>query len=329
MTACACSWRTCAEMRAFRSLSAIPAEFRNSTVSIGNFDGVHQGHQFLLRKNREIAAGTGTLSSVLTFDPHPTRVVAPQRAPALLTTMEQRLELIARAGIEQTLVLTFDVALSQMTPLEFVRVVLAEGLGAKTVLVGDNFHFGSRQAGDVSTLRRLGEEFGYRTEVVSGVNIRGRFVSSTAVREAILAGQVRLACRLLGRPCSLEGTVVSGFGIGSKQTVPTLNLDTRAEVIPGRGVYVTRTLERSGERVWPSITNVGFRPTFGGDRLTIETFLLSSLEQEPPTEIRVEFLHRIRDERKFDSPPELKAQILRDVARAQAWFRRCKAFRRT
>jgi riboflavin kinase / FMN adenylyltransferase len=306
--------------RVYRSLDAIGPEARNATVSIGNFDGVHQGHRALLRRNLEIAKESGTTPSVLTFHPHPTRVVAPHRAPRLLTTVEQRAELLGAAGIEQVFVLPFDERFSLLSPEQFARTVLVDAIEARAILVGDNFHFGYKQAGNVDTLRALGEQFGFRVEIVPGVKVRGRFVSSTAVRELIESGAVSLACRLLGRPYSVEGAVVSGFGIGSKQTVPTINLDTTAEMLPARGVYITRT--HHAARLWPSITNVGFRPTFNGDRLTIETYLLAPLHGETPSHVRVEFLRRVRDEMKFDSPEALKAQIFRDVSRAQAYFRR-------
>ena len=316
-------------VRVYRSLDEIGPEARNATVSIGNFDGVHEGHRVLPRRNLEISRQMGTTPSVLTFDPHPTKVVAPHRAPRLLTTVDQRAELLGREGIEQVFVLPFDRGFSQLRPDEFVRTVLVDAIGARAVLVGDNFHFGHKQAGTVETLRALGDQFGFRVEIVGGVTLRGRFVSSTSIREAIEAGAVSAAGRLLGRPYSLEGAVVSGFGIGSKQTVPTLNLDTQAEVLPARGVYITRTHDLDQPaRHWPSITNAGFRPTFEGDRLTIETYLLAPLVGDTPKRIRVEFLRRVREERKFESPEALKAQILRDVGRAQAYFRRVSRFTR-
>ncbi len=307
-------------MRVFRSLESVPADARGCAVSIGNFDGVHEGHKQLFRRNLQICAETGCRPSVLTFDPHPTRVVAPQRAPRLLTTMDERIALISEQGIEQVFVLPFDLTFSQLSPEDFIRRVVVEGLGATAVLVGENFRFGAKQAGETKLLRELGEKYGFRVEIVPSHIVRGRVASSTAVRELVTAGEVSKACRLLGRPYSLSGDVVSGFGIGSKQTVPTLNLATSAEVLPARGVYITRT--HDGKRQWPSITNVGYRPTFDGDALTIETFLLKPLEGDSPTSIRVEFLRRVRDERKFESPEALKAQILRDVGRAQAYFRR-------
>jgi riboflavin kinase/FMN adenylyltransferase len=188
--------------------------------------------------------------------------------------------------------------------------------------VGDNFRFGNRAAGDAETMEELGGEYSFSTEIVGAISWRGRVISSSEIRRLVQAGNVSLACRLLGRPYALEGRVVHGEGRGSKQTVPTLNLDTQAEVLPKTGVYVTRTRESNGPRNWPSITNIGQRPTFNGQGITIETYLLSSLDGEPPQEISVEFLRWVREERKFENAEALKAQILRDVGRAQAYFRR-------
>lgn len=312
-------------MRVFRSLESIPADAKGCVVSVGNFDGVHEGHRELFRRNRAIAAGHGWKSAILTFDPHPTRVVAPDRAPRLLTNIDQRLAAIEREGIDEAFVVPFDEKFAKLTPADFVNRVLVDGIGARAVLVGDNFRFGAKQAGNVQTLRSLGKEYGFFLEVVPSFFVRGRMASSTAVRESVLRGNMSEACRLLGRPYSVEGQIVSGFGIGSKQTVPTLNLQTDAEVIPANGVYITRTHDLDqANRVWPSITNVGVRPTFDGEKLTIETFLLSALDGETPVRIRLEFLRRVRDERRFESPEALKKQILNDVSRAQAFFRRLR-----
>jgi len=309
-------------MRIARSLSEA-AGFAPSAVTIGNFDGVHIGHQHLFAETVSIAREGGWKPTVLTFDPHPARVVAPQRAPRLLTSMEDRADLIAANGIEQLVLLPFTAELSRLTPEEFVKQVLLDTLGAKAVLVGDNFRFGHKQAGDTATLAQLGNVYGFSTHIAGAVACRGRVVSSSAVRELIDSGDVSRVCRFLNRPYAISGEVVRGHGIGSKQTVPTLNLATTAEVLPRRGVYITRTADLDSDRSWNSITNLGYRPTFGSDEeLSIETFLLQPLAGDTPSRIRVQFLRRVRDERKFDSPEALKAQILRDVGRAQAYFRR-------
>jgi riboflavin kinase/FMN adenylyltransferase len=260
--------------------------------------------------------------SAVTFHPHPTVIVAPQRAPKLLTTPEERAELMGREGIGQVLILPFNREVAHMSPVEFAGDVLREALGARGVVVGDNFHFGSRQGGNTETLVELGMQFGFEVEVVAPVTRRHLMVSSSMIRRLLADGEVSKAARLLERPYSLKGAVVRGEGRGSRETVPTLNLETTAEVLPADGVYITRTRSLGDVRTWTSITNVGVRPTFDGAQRTVETFLLEGLEGEPPGRIAVEFLHRVREERRFDSAEALKGQILRDVHRARSFFRR-------
>jgi riboflavin kinase/FMN adenylyltransferase len=309
-------------MRIYRTLEEAAGRFGPCALTIGNFDGVHAAHRRIMRRVKAVADDLGLKAAALTFDPHPTRIVAPQRAPRLMTTPEERCDLMSQEGIERALILEFTRELSELSPEEFVRRVLADSLQARAVLVGENFRFGHAQAGDVVTLASLGSRFDYTVEVVPAIRIRGQVVSSSAVRRSIEAGNVSRACRLLERPFALAGDVVSGRGVGSRQTVPTLNLATLAEVIPARGVYITRTTDLDDGRRWQSITNVGVRPTFDGGSLSIETFLLSSFDGRTPGRIRLEFLRRVRDERRFDSPEALRAQILKDVSRAQAYFRR-------
>jgi riboflavin kinase/FMN adenylyltransferase len=314
-------------MKVYRSLAEVPPDFGPSALTLGNFDGLHFGHRRILRRLREVASAHGWKASVLTFDPHPTRVVAPERSPRLLTTPDERVSLMDAEGVEQVLILPFTRELAQLSPEEFVRRVLVDCLAARYVLVGDNFRFGHRQAGDVDVLRELGSRYHFETEVVAAVSCRGRVVSSSSIRRLLLEGKVALAARFLERPYALQGEVVSGRGVGSKQTVPTLNLSTRAEVIPSNGVYVTRTHDLDSPRSWNSITNIGYRPTFGqSDQLSIETFLLEPLTGESPVRIRVDFLWRVRDERKFDTPEALKTRILKDARAAQAYFRRIHSF---
>jgi len=309
-------------MRLFRSLEAARGRFAPSAVSIGNFDGVHAGHRQLLDRVKVMAAELGVKPSAVTFHPHPTTVVAPARAPKLLTTPEERAALMASQGIEQVLILPFDRSVATLTPVAFAEHVLRETLGARAVVVGDNFRFGHRQSGNTETLRELGQQFGFEVDVVLPVLRRGLMVSSSEIRRLISEGEVSKAMRLLERPYALSGPVVKGEGRGSKQTVPTLNLATSAEVLPADGVYITRTRGLREDRWHDSITNIGFRPTFDGQHRTIETFLLEPLSGEPPAAITVEFLRRVRPERKFESAEDLKAQILRDVGRAKAYHRR-------
>lgn len=295
---------------------------RQAVVTIGNFDGVHAAHRAILRRVVAIARGNDWTPTVLTFDPHPTRLVAPDRAPRLLSTPQERSAVMRKEGIERVMILPFTNEIASLSPEEFAKRILVDDLHASAVLVGENFRFGHKAAGDIKTLRMLGERYGFVTEAVAAVRRRGRVVSSSEVRRLVESGKVSLACRLLERPYTLEGEVVRGHGIGARQTVPTLNLRTAAEVLPARGVYITRTADLDSTRQWESITNVGFRPTFEGEELTIETFLLSPFEGHSPACIGVQFLRRVRDEKKFESPEALKTQILRDVDRARTYFRR-------
>ena len=311
--------------RVFRSLDEVPPDFGPSALTIGNFDGVHAGHRRILRRVKEVALERGLKASALTFNPHPSKVVAPARAPRLMTSPEQRCAVMLEEGIEQVLILPFDRHVARLTPEQFVERVLVRKLGVRAVVLGHDFCFGYKQSGNVGILRDLGRKYGFTTEEVQAVTVRGRLASSSALRQLIEAGRVAQAARLLERPYALEGEVVAGHGVGSKQTVPTLNLATQTEVLPATGVYVTRTRDLDAGRAWPSVTNIGHRPTFGDSQeLSIETFLLEPLAGETPHRIRVEFLRRVRNERRFPDAPALKQQILRDAGVAQAYFRRLK-----
>ncbi len=309
-------------MLIYKRLDEVPGDFGPCALTIGNFDGVHAGHREIMRQVARAAVSRSVKASVMTFDPHPMRVVAPARTPLVISTPEQRAAMMREEGIEQVLILPFDAQVAQWPPEYFAREILSRKLKVSVVLVGEDFRFGHKHAGDTKMLVEFGCQFGFDVELVAPVMVRGKRVSSSLVRDLVRAGRVSKASRMLARPFALEGDVVPGHGIGSKQTVPTLNLATRSELLPANGVYITRTISLDDGRAFDSITNVGFRPTFGGDALTIETFLLSALTGATPGHIRVDFLQRVRDERKFDSPEQLKAQIMRDVARAQAFFRR-------
>jgi riboflavin kinase / FMN adenylyltransferase len=309
-------------MRIFRSAAEVPPTFGPSVITIGNFDGVHFGHRRIMRRVAALARERGCIPTVLTFDPHPARVLAPDRAPRLLMTMEQRLRSMESEGIEAVYLIPFSLDFAKLTPEEFVEQVLARTLKARVVLVGEDFRFGHKQAGNLDALRELGERFGFTLEVIPGIERRGERVSSTMIRKLVIEGAVSRACRMLGAPFALEGGVVRGQGVGSKLTVPTLNLAPENEVLPKTGVYVTRTRDLKSKRQWDSVTNVGYRPTFAGTGLTVETFLLEPLDDPHPERIEVSFLYFARDERKFETPETLKAQILRDVGVAKRLHKR-------
>jgi riboflavin kinase/FMN adenylyltransferase len=309
----------------FRTLEEAAGRFGPCSLTIGNFDGVHAGHRRILRRVVELARERGWKPSALTFHPHPAQIVAPERVPPLLTTPDQRAALMIDEGIEQVLILPFTREVSLIEPEEFAGRILARTLDARAVLVGGNFRFGHLHAGDTRMLAHFGAQFGFITEMIPAIRLRGRVVSSSEIRRLVAAGKVSLAGRLLESPFALQGEVVPGRGIGAKQTVPTLNLAPETGVLPALGVYITRTRDLAGARTWPSVSNVGHRPTFGGDALTVETFLLDPLDARPPQSIRVEFLLRLRPERKFPTPSALKAQILRDASRAREYFLRLAA----
>lgn len=290
-------------------------------LAIGNFDGVHLGHQELLRQTVQYARAHSLTPAVLTFHPHPTVVVAPDRVPLLICSIEERVRLLKATGIEQVFVVEFNRELAALSPREFCAKFLVQSFGARASFVGDQFRFGSRKSGTPDTLRELGQELGFVPHFLPAVLWRGEIVSSSAIRQHLANSKIVHANHLLGRPFALTGTVVTGHGIGSKQTVPTLNLRPAADRIVPRGVYVTETIEPSTGRRWRSITNCGTRPTFAGDELTVETFLLDPLEGSSPQKIAVNFHHYLRPEKQFPDAQLLKAQILKDVQRAQAYWR--------
>ena len=305
-------------------------ETRAGTVlTIGNFDGVHVGHQKILRDVVERAAATGgrgdslgtqkeLLPAVLTFYPHPARVLRPQQAPSLLETLPQRLADFAAMGIGAALVLKFDAELAQASADDFVKEYLVDAMRARAVLVGASFRFGHKQLGDVELLRELGRRWGFEVVIVTPVIDGGDVVSSTAIREAVRGGRVEDARRMLGRPFALVGEIRTGTGQGRKLVVPTLNLTTEQETLPRTGVYVTETVLSGG--TYRSVTNVGVRPTFDGKRLAIESHLFDFAESLTAGLMKVRFLQRLRDEQKFSGPETLREQVLKDIARAKAVF---------
>lgn len=298
------------EWRARFGTSGKPA-----TVTIGNFDGVHLGHQKILRDTRELAARTRALAVVLTFYPHPARILRPSQAPLLLMTLEQRLAAIEDMGVDAALVLTFDESLAKVNAEDFVRRYLKETLAASAVVIGNTFRFGRGQEGDATLLTRMGLE----VHATPPVEVDGIAVSSTAIRLAVAEGRMGHAARMLGKPFSLGGEIQPGTGQGRKLVVPTLNLKMQQELLPLSGVYATETIVEG--KTYRSATNVGMRPTFDGKRLAIETHLLDFSEDLTGGKMEIRFLRRLRDEQKFATPAELRAQVLRDIEQAKTYSR--------
>ena len=289
-----------------------------SVVSIGNFDGLHLGHREILKSVVQRARELGLQSVAMTFSPHPIRFLAPDRAPRLISTLEQKIRLLENAGIDVLFLAHFDLAFSRLSPEEFIQLFLIDGLKARSVCVGGNFNFGYRQRGTIQTLRQFETKF--EIVEVPPVRVRGPIVSSSRIRELVAAGGVSRACRLLGRWIEIEGKLVAGAGRGRAMKVPTLNLQPDNELIPKMGVYVTR-ISLDERPFMDAVTNVGIRPTFGETDLTIETFVLNDSVPDDATQARLDFLHRLRDEKKFGSPDDLRGQIAQDVRRAQKFFR--------
>ena len=306
-------------MQVVENLLELEEPLGPSVLTIGNFDGVHIAHQQLLRRVVESARKAGAQAVAVTFDPHPARILAPDRAPQILTNVGRKARLIERLGVDLLVVLRFTQELARLSPSDFVQRVLAQRLHPLSVLVGPNFRFGHRQAGTTETLEEFSTQHGFKVEVLPMLVKRGDRVSSTRIRQLLAEGRVGRAGRLLGRPYSNEGPIVSGIGVGHRQTVPTLNLAPVEEMLPKMGVYVTRT--RMAGRAFDSVTNVGHKPTFGEHRLTVESHLLDYQGEISETSMEIEYLHRLRDEKKFPDAASLKAQIQRDAARASQFFR--------
>jgi riboflavin kinase/FMN adenylyltransferase len=307
--------------RVFRSLEEVPRDFGPSIAAIGNFDGVHCGHQQILRTVAAEAQARGMRSIAITFNPHPAQFLRPNEAPKLVTFLPERLRLLAETGIDAILVLRFDEALSHMTADEFVRDVLVGVLHVRGIHEGSNFRFGHGAKAGVNELRAFGKDSGFTVEVHSAVRVHGMEVSSSAVRSLIASGDVRRARWMLGRVFGVHSHPAKGRGVGTKLLVPTVNLAPYEGLLPGFGVYVTRLT--IGDRCFESVTNVGNRPTFEGVGFGVETHILDfepvDLSDESP--LYLEFLSRLRGEIQWPSTEALKAQIFKDVARARRYFK--------
>ena len=295
--------------------------WHNPVLALGNFDGLHRGHMKIIDRVRRRAGERAGTPAAMTFDPHPSRVLRPDKAPSLLMTKEQKLEALSRSGMQAVAVVRFTPALSQWDPETFVRAVLVEWLHVVEVWVGANFLFGHDRAGNYSVLRSLGARYGFRAEKIDPVRYKDFVVSSTRVRRLLAEGRVDEAAALLGHHYFIDGDVARGAGRGRELGFPTANLETANELLPPAGVYAT-TASVDGV-LQPSVTNIGLRPTFGDvDRITVETHVLDhSLDLYDRT-LRLSFVQRLRDERAFADADALKAQIDADCRSARRLFDR-------
>lgn len=308
-------------MRIWRSLDDVPADLGRTVVTIGNFDGVHLGHQHVVRRAREVADELGIERVVaVTFDPHPMAVLRPEHAPPTLTTIETRCRLLREVGVDDVLVIPFDREIAGWSPEQFVRTILVDTLAAGAVVVGANFRFGHKAAGDVATLRDLGERHGFVTE---GIALDGgpQVWSSTYVRNCLAAGDVEGATEALGRPFTVRGEVVEGDRRGRALGYPTANVPATGMAAPADGVYAgwLRRLDREGAEAMPAAISVGTNPTFAGEReRRVEAYVLDRDDLELyGVPVEVSFVARLRGMLQFDSVEDLVATMADDVRRAR------------
>jgi riboflavin kinase/FMN adenylyltransferase len=295
---------------------------RPTVLTLGVFDGLHLGHQLIMRTVVERARAASAVPTVVTFDPHPRAILHPESAPPLLQTFDQKVEAFGVMGIEQTIVVQFTREFAQIRADDFLRDVVSARLQAREVYLGRGFAFGYGREGNIDLLRRVSERLGFHADEVAEVRLRGQRISSSRVRALLSEGRVNLARCMLGRPYGVEGRVVRGEERGRTLGFPTANLRPQNRVIPRHGVYVTATLIEGAWR--RSVTNVGLRPTFETTTAepSVETFVINWSGDLYGDVVRVRFLHRLRDERKFASVDELKNQIERDRQRATDYFER-------
>jgi riboflavin kinase/FMN adenylyltransferase len=297
-----------------------PSWLVHPVLALGNFDGLHRGHLKIIERVKRGAAEHGGTPMAMTFDPHPPRVVRPDKAPPLLMTKTQRLEALDRAGITCVAVVRFTHKLSEWAPETFVRTVLAEWLRVSEVWVGANFLFGHGRSGNFSLLRALGQQYGFRADKIDPVRYKDFVVSSTRIRRLVAEARMDEAGALLGHPYYVDGTIVEGQKRGKTIGFPTANMVTENELIPPHGVYATTTTIDGV--VHAGVTNVGTRPTFNETEPTIETHLLRYSGDLYGRRVRLSFVQRLRDERRFDTVDALRAQIEADQRRADHLFSR-------
>ena len=305
-------------MHVWNDIHEYPSDAGPVIVTIGNYDGLHLGHQAIIRRVTEAARSRRLRSLLVTFDPHPMTVVAPERRPRLLVTRGQKLDRLEALGLDGVLIVRFDETVAALSGADFFSHVLERRLSIEAVHVGENFRFGHGRRDDIASLRRIGDSHGFEVVGIAPVSVGGETVSSSAIRAAVEHGKVERAWQMLSRPFELTGRVVRGEGRGRSMDFPTANLDVDNEMIPARGVYVTEASAVAGS--YPSVSNIGNRPTFGGASLVVESHLLDFDDDLYDERLELRFLARLRDEMRFSGPLELADQIARDCAAAAAYF---------
>lgn len=315
-------------MLIYRHISELPPASGPVVATIGNFDGVHLGHQGVIAEVIERSRSLGGRSIAITFDPHPTHILRPEAPTRLITPTPRKLELLTATGLDATIVLPFTPELCHTSARDFAKNVLVDALHITEIHEGDNFRFGYHAEAGIEGLEALGREFGFHTVIYAPRNLRGGAVSSSRVRELLANGEVSGARALLGRPFSIDSTPASGRGYGTRYAVPTINLAPYPELLPANGVYITtlRIGEKAGSETFEAVTNVGNRPTFGADSFAVESHLLNfhPVDLTESTPLRLTFLRRLRPEQRFPSTEALRDQIRNDVTRAKRYFDLCR-----
>jgi riboflavin kinase/FMN adenylyltransferase len=307
-------------MQVIFNLNELTEPLTNPVLTIGNFDGVHKGHLALFDKVKERARAIGGQSVVMTFEPHPLKIMRPADGPRLITHTGQKLELIEKAGIDIIVCVSFDRDFATIPARDFITEILVRKIGIKEIVVGYDYTFGHNRGGDINLLREMGKSLSFIVHIVGPIEIDHILVSSTSIRRMIQEGRLAEAKVLLGRDFEVQGTVVKGHDRGGRLLgFPTANLNPHGELLPKRGVYAAKLL--IDDVLYNGVTNVGYNPTFGDTGLTVETHVLDYSGDLVGKTIKVRFIQRLRDEKTFESLEELSGQIARDVAQAKEVFR--------
>lgn len=306
-------------MELIRGLQNIRPEHRGCVATIGNFDGVHLGHQAVIGELAEEGQDLGLPTLIMTFEPQPMEVFKPNDAPARLTRLREKLRALSRFAVDRVLCVQFNERFASITADEFVKQILVDGLGIKHLVVGGDFRYGKGRLGDLESLKSAGSKYGFEVASMRTFSIDNQRVSSTRVREALVDGNLVEAEKLLGRPYRMCGRVAHGDKIGRTLGIPTANIHLHRNVSPVQGIYVVEVYGVDS-RPWPGVASVGTRPTVGGTRALLEVYLLDFDEEIYGRHLNVDFLHKIRDEEKFDSLEILKEKILEDIKNTRNWF---------
>jgi len=307
-------------MQVILNLNEIKKPLTNPVLTIGNFDGVHKGHLALFDKVKERAKAIAGQSVVMTFEPHPLKIMRPANGPQLITHTGQKLELIEKAGIDVIVCVSFDREFAAIPARDFVNSILVKKIGIKEIVVGYDYTFGHNREGDINLLREIGNDFGFVVHLVGPIEIDHTLVSSTSIRRLVQEGRLEEARVLLGRDFEVQGTVVKGRNRGGRLLgFPTANLNPHGELLPKTGVYAVKLL--IDDAFYNGVTNVGYNPTFGDTGLTVETHVLDYSGELMGKTIKVHFIKRLRDEKTFKTLEELSSQIAQDIARAEKVLR--------